>query len=105
MEVAMLKGLTWQYVIESRALITQRYGQTRLVRSLFETLCEAGASRNDRRIFPEFYREAIGQSPDDATVVRTVVDLISSMTEPQLVALQHRLSGVSLGEALDPILP
>jgi dGTPase len=105
MEVAMLKGLTWQYVIESRALITQRYGQKRLVRSLFQTLCEAGASQSGRRIFPEFYREALGQSPDDATVVRTVIDRISSMTEPQVVALQHRLAGVSLGAPLDPILP
>lgn len=105
MEVVLLKGLTWQYVIESRALLTQRYGQKQLVRSLYQTLCEAGASRSDRRIFPEFYREALGQSPDDVAVVRTVVDLIASMTEPQVVALQHRLAGVSLGAALDPILP
>jgi dGTPase len=105
MEVAMLKGLTWQYVIESRALITQRYGQKQLIRSLFSTLCDAGASSSDRRIFPEFYQELLGEHPDDTTIARTVADLISSMTESQVVALQHRLAGVSLGAALDPILP
>lgn len=105
MEVAMLKGLTWQYVIESRALITQRYGQKQIIRSLFNTLCDAGSSTSDRRIFPEFYRELLGQNPDDVIIIRTVADLISSMTEPQVVALQHRLAGVSLGAALDPILP
>jgi dGTPase len=105
MEVAMLKGLTWQYVIESRALITQRYGHKRLIASLFETLCNAGASKTDRRLFPEFYRAMLGESPDDASVVRTTADLIASMTESQVVAMHHRLTGVSLGGTLDPILP
>jgi len=105
MEVAMLKGLTWQYVIESRALISQRYGHKRLIASLFETFCDAATSPTDRRIFPEFYRELLGSSPDDALTVRTVADLIASMTESQAVAMHHRLTGTSLGAALDPILP
>ena len=93
----MLKGLTWQYVIESQALITQRYGHQQLVRSLFGILCEAGAREKDRRIFPAFYRELLGATPDNATVVRTVADLISSMTESQVIAMHHRLTGISLG--------
>ncbi len=101
----MLKGLTWQYVIESPPLITHRYGHKRLIQSLFETLCEAGASTPDRRVFPEFYRELLGSSPNDATIVRTVADLIASMTESQAIALHHRLTGISLGATLDPILP
>jgi dGTPase len=105
MEVAMLKGLTWQYVIESPALITHRYGHKRLIQSLFATLCDAGASKNDRKVFPAFYREHLGESPDSATIVRTVADLIASMTESQVIALHLRLTGISLGAALDPILP
>ena len=104
-EVAMLKGLTWQYVIESPALITQRYGHKRLIRSLFDTLCDAGTAKQDRRVFPEFYRELLGESPDDATILRTVADLIASMTESQVVALHHRLTGIAFGSTLDPILP
>ncbi|MDQ3043951.1 MAG: dNTP triphosphohydrolase [Chloroflexota bacterium] len=105
MEVAMLKGLTWQYVIESRALITQRYGHKRLIKSLFQILCEAGSREKDRRIFPEFYQELLGGKPDDATIVRTVADLIASMTESRVIEMHHRLTGVSLGGSLDPILP
>jgi len=105
MEVAMLKGLTWQYVIESRALITQRYGHKRLIGSLFAILCEAGAQEKDRRVFPEFFQELLGASPDDSAIVRTTADLIASMTESQAVAMHHRLTGVFLGAALDPILP
>lgn len=104
MEVAMLKGLTWQYVIDSRALIAQRYGHTTLVSSLFATLTNAGKSTKDRRLFPQFYQELLGDSPDDKTVVRTVADLIASLTESQTIALHLRLTGVSLGGSLDPIL-
>lgn len=104
MEVAMLKGLTWQYVIESRALITQRYGHRSLIESLFKTLCEAGSSEKDRRIFPEFYRERLGTSPSDALVVRVVADVIASLTESQVVDLHHRLTGIALGGVLDPIV-
>jgi len=36
--------------------------------------------------------------------VRAVADYISSMTESQVVDLHHRLTGISLGSALDPIV-
>jgi dGTPase len=104
MEVSILKGLTWHYVIESRALITQRYGQKHLVNSLFLTLCDAASSEKDRRIFPEFFREQLEPSPDDDLITRTVADLISSMTESQVIDMHHRLTGISLGAALDPIV-
>jgi dGTPase len=104
MEVAVLKALTWHYVIQSPALISQRYGQRQLISSLFGILFEAAQSPRDRRVFPEFYREQIGDAPDDATIVRTVADLISSMTESQVVEMHHRLTGISLGGALDPIV-
>lgn len=104
-EVLLLKGLTWQYVIESPALITQRYGQRKLIESLFMTLCEAGGSAQDRRVFPAFYQQLLGQTPGDALIMRTVADLISSLTEAQVVALHHRLTGTSMGASLDPILP
>lgn len=105
MEVAMLKGLTWQYVIESRPLITQRYGHKRLIASLFSVLNEAGTNSNDHRIFPRFYQDALRQDQSDENIVRTVADLIASMTEAQVVAMHHRLTGISIGAALDPILP
>ncbi|HEY7034582.1 MAG TPA: hypothetical protein VH482_24810 [Thermomicrobiales bacterium] len=105
MEVTMLKGLTWHYVIENRALTTQRFGQRALITSLFETFCQAAASRDDWHVFPAAYREALFQGNDDATVLRTVADLISSMSEQQVVEVHQRLTGHSLGSAMDPILP
>jgi dGTPase len=104
MEVTLLKGITWHYVIESRALLAQRYGQKNLINALFMTLCDAASTTNDRLIFPEFFRELMGSSPDDALITRTVADFISSMTESQVIDLHHRLTGISLGAALDPIV-
>jgi dGTP triphosphohydrolase len=46
----------------------------------------------------------MGSSPDDALITRTVADFISSMTESQVIDLHHRLTGISLGAALDPIV-
>ncbi|MGH2560806.1 MAG: deoxyguanosinetriphosphate triphosphohydrolase family protein [Thermomicrobiales bacterium] len=105
MEVIMLKGLTWQYVIESRALLTQRYGHKKLIESLFMTLCSAASSARDRRVFPEFYRELLEADPTDELTVRVVADLIASMTESQVIEMHHRLTGIALGAALDPIVP
>lgn len=105
MEVAMLKGLTWQYVIESSALLTQRYGHKSLIASLFDVLMAAGTNVRDRRIFPAFYQERLVESDTNENVARTVADLISSLTEAQVVAMHHRLTGISMGASLDPILP
>lgn len=105
MEVAILKGLTWQYVIESRPLLTQRHGHRRLIASLFNVLMDAGLTPNDHRIFPEEFREMLVQDQSKEAVVRTVADLIASLTEERVVALHHRLTGISMGASLDPILP
>lgn len=103
-EVAMLKGLTWQYVIESRSLTTQRFGQRALIRSLFSVLADAAASPADRHVFPEIHQEMLRDATTDDQIVRVVADLISSMAESQAVEMHHRLTGLSLGSAMDPII-
>jgi dGTPase len=105
MEVTMLKALTWHYVIGSRSLATQRFGQRALIRSLFDVFHGATARPTDWSIFPDFYRNQLLALPDDAARTRLVADLIASMTETQVVDLHHRLTGASLGSALDPVLP
>jgi dGTPase len=104
MEVNILKGLTWHYVIKSPALISQRYGQRQLIASLFNTLIEASESMDDRDVLPAYFRESLGESKDEAVIVRTVADYISSMTETQVVEMHHRLTGISFGGSLDPIV-
>ncbi|MGC4189803.1 MAG: dNTP triphosphohydrolase [Thermomicrobiales bacterium] len=108
-EVTLLKGVTWQYVIDSRALVTQRYGHTQLIRSLFSVLADAAADAKTRgevsRIFPLFYQDMIREGAfRDEMIVRCVADYIASMTEQQVIALHHRLTGIALGSDLDPIV-
>jgi len=104
-EVRVLKLLTWCYVIESPSLITQRYGQKSLITSLFNTFCDAAGTRNDWAIFPDFYQEALEYANNDTKQIKRIVaDLIASMSESQAIAIQQRLSGQSLGSAMDAYL-
>jgi dGTPase len=108
-EVNLLKGVTWHYVIDSRALVTQRYGHIQLIRSLFGVLADAAAEAKQRnetsRILPLFYQDLIREAGfAGETIVRAVADYVSSMTESQVIDLHHRLTGISLGSALDPIV-
>ena len=109
-EVRILKELTWYYVIESPSLVAQRFGQRALIRSLFRTFCEAAETARDPKgrdvsIFPLYFRERLEQNHSGARgVKRIVADLISGMSETQVVAVHQRLTGESLGSAR-PLYP
>ena len=110
-EVAALKQLTWEYVIDAPALATQQYGQRKVIEDLFGILTDA-ASRNDFGVFtPRFSERLRGALPDLSSdeskreITRTVSDYISGMTEREAVELHRRLSGASLGSVLDPFAP
>lgn len=104
MEVTMLKELTWHYVINNPALDTQQFGQRRVVRDMFAIYEAESRSAGNWRIFPESYQEQLRGITSDEERIRLVVDLISSMTEQQLLNMHRRLMGLSLGSVLDPIL-
>ena len=104
-EVAMLKGLTWQYVINSRSLATQRFGQRALVRSLFNVFAEAVFEPKDWFIFPAYYQEILHAEATHEEKLRIVADVISSMSEAQAVDVHQQLVGQRLGSAMDhPVL-
>jgi len=108
MEVAMLKELTWYYVVNNPTLATQRHGQRRVIESLLEMFMAAAASRKDWVLFPEGYREQLELRARDASgssdeQTRVVIDLVASMTEQQAIRTYHKLTGVSLGSVLDPL--
>lgn len=109
-EVRILKELTWYYVIESPALVAQRFGQRTLIRSLFHTFCDAADTKRDPKgrdvtIFPLYFRERLERNQAGVRgVKRIVADLISGMSEAQAVAVHQRLTGQSLGSALDMYL-
>ena len=51
-EVAILKELTWTYVIEAPALALQHEGQKVVIQRLFEVFAEAANSRQNMEPFP-----------------------------------------------------
>lgn len=105
LEVAVLKELTWVYVIEAPSLVGQQFGQRQAIRKLFEIYLEAGRHEKHRSLFPAYYREAIEEAANDGKrLKRTVTDLIAGMTESQALAMHNRLVGVSVGSGLDEIV-
>jgi dGTPase len=105
--VAVLKALTTFYVIESPSLLAQRYGQRRIVRTLFEIFYEAATDkhRDDLAIFPLIFRERLELLPvdDRKQIKRLISDLISSMSEGQLLDTFAKLTGQIQGSAVEPI--
>jgi dGTPase len=105
LEVSMLKELTWSYIIEAPSLVSQQYGQRRVIDKLFEIYWDAATKSNNLGIFPPYYRDPIEASKgDNQTIRRTIIDLIAGMTEEQALQVHNRLTGVSLGSGLEDLL-
>ena len=103
MQVAVLKELTWRYVIDSLAIKTQQHGQRRVVRELFDAYYKAtGSTDTDLKgILPADAGAELNGAADEEQRVRVVADLISSMTERQLTITHRRLTGVESGSITD----
>jgi dGTPase len=105
LEVAMLKELTWVYVIEAPELASQQEGQRQMIKTLFEIYWDAAQGKRAHHLFPPYYRGALSDSSSDQAKKRVVVDLIAGMTEEQALAMHNRLTGISPGSGLEQILP
>ena len=113
-EIAVLKDLTRAYVIESPAVQSQRYGQRRMIRTLFTIFLEEATKpadtiaerRRHLQIFPPLYRELIEQldSSDVSAIKRTIADLIASMAEQQAIDTFAKLTGQIQGSVIEPIV-
>ena len=106
-EVAILKELTWCYVIENPSLALQQYAQKEVIRFLYEVFMQESA-RSPSKLLPPYYRERLSQFPKDAEagrrVKRVVADLVAGMTELQAVAVYQRLKGIVISSGLEKIL-
>lgn len=112
-DIAVLKDLTTHFVIESPSVQKQRYGQRRMIRTLFDIyLTEAtlptrpGKKRRDNlQVFPPLYQEFLESvdQTDTRAIKRHIADLISSMAETQVVDTFQKLTGLSQGSVVDPI--
>ena len=112
-EVELLKSLLWFYVIDNRILLSLRYGYANLIEGLFDQLLLAASGKSDgkrkgqrqnSRIFPESYRNALEKDDSDENIYRLIADFIASLTESQAVDLHHRLTGIAFGKSLDRIV-
>lgn len=82
-EIRMLKELTWHCVILNNELATLQHGQTKTVRTVFETMCLA--VKDNRRLFPPAYQEELAAAEGDMLLqTRVVVDYVASMTEHEV---------------------
>ena len=107
-EVAVLKRLTWHYVIHNPSLATQQMGHRRIVGDLFELFVNQAANDRDQWVlFPWGYRErleAVTSGDVQNVRKRIAVDYIASMTEQQAIDMHRRITGANPGSALDPIV-
>jgi dGTPase len=92
-EVAILKELTWTYVIEAPSLALQRQGQREVISRLFEVYSEAAESTAEWSIFPAYYRDELEIANTVSKRKRLVVDLIAGMTEPQAIEEYRHILG------------
>jgi dGTPase len=99
-EVAVLKELLWFYVIERPTFAAIQNGQRHVLETLFDKLLEASSKPNEWRLFPTPVRNALSEGPRDRTDdtaraarARIVVDYIGSMTDNEVVEMQHSLAG------------
>ena len=112
-EIKVLKDLTTLFVIESPAVQTQRYGQRRMVRTLFEIYLEEASKpaedeprrKRNLQVFPPLYQERLmAVEPSDIrSLKRHLADQIAAMAETQIVDTFQKLTGQSQGSVVDPI--
>jgi dGTPase len=106
-EIFMLQEMTWHFMILHPALATQQQGQKRLIRELFHFYYNA-AKGDDKNLLPPRGREVLEQTlqagSEPSAWARFAADMVSSMTEPEVVNVAHRILGISQGSAFDQFL-
>lgn len=108
-QVALLKELTWCYVIDAPSLAGHQFGQRKVIQALFEVFYQATCDRQWVLFPPQFREEAEealreqGDIPP-ARCARLVADTIASMADQQAVRLYQRFTGFAQGSVLDPIV-
>jgi dGTPase len=103
-EVSILKQLTWFYVIEAPGLAIQHQAQKKIIKRLARTFLNEAGKANPSGILSASYRDYLKHSNlSDEEKCRTAIDLVSSMTESQVIDLYQRLEGISIGSGLDKV--
>ena len=100
-DVAILKELTWFYVINRPSLALIQEAQKDLIRRLFDTYLAASETRGRRELLPVPEREAVADGPSEDVRKRIVCDFIAGLTELRAEELHGLLTGSRHGTILD----
>lgn len=104
-EIAILKQLTWFYVIEAPGLAIQHEAQKKIVSRLADIFLAEAVQLKPSGVLPIAYREILNRTGiTDDQKRRTAIDLLASMTETQATDIYRRLEGISLDSGLGRIL-
>ncbi len=98
-QVAVLKKLTWYYVIDRPSLSVIQRGQRQIVESLFGMYSEA-IERGEPQLLPPLSAERMEKARGDASKQRVIVDLIAGMTEPEAAEIYRRSQAITSGSVL-----
>ena len=98
--LAMLKELTWHYVIRRPALATQQAGQKKIIEGLFKIYSDALA-RGDFNLIPPWFKVDRTALQTDAQIARMSGDIISTLTDGQAHLQYLRLNGIAPGSIRD----
>ena len=101
-EVAILKELTWNYVILSPALATQQHGYERVIEELFNIYKDALAC-GKYELVPDWFSVDHQDVSSDEGRQRAAADIVSSLSDNQALVHFRRLVGVSPGSILDRV--
>lgn len=107
-ELKFLQRIVWSYVISNPRLATQRYGQKRIIKTLFEIYLQAIRDRDLSFIPARFVREFLEIEDNlsnseqlNQEQTRMAVDIVAGLSEAEAVIQYRRLIGISQGSFLD----
>jgi dGTPase len=98
-QVAVLKKLTWYYVIDRPSLSVIQRGHRQIIETLFEMYSEA-VERGEPQLLPPLSAERLEKAQGDSSKQRVIVDLIAGMTEPEAAEIFRRRQAMTSGSVL-----
>lgn len=112
-QLSILQQITKYYVINQPSLMAQQHGQRKVIRETFEALYEEAVKNSaSTSAIPKPYHDWLENNhshianleTDAARRARVIADFITSMTEPQVVALHKRITGDNPGSLQNEII-
>jgi len=102
-EIALLKQLTWHYVIDAPGLALQQHAQRRIIANLYEIFLSEAQKDPPSRLLPPYYQERLGAARRGTAdrPERVVIDLIAGMTESRAILTYRKLNGIEMPTGLD----